>query len=110
MTLSEDEIARPMVYFEDFPTLPTPESFMDAYVSSSSRSSSGKSKSGKYKFKAHDNEKNGGDLLDAYIKEMEAYPAFSIEKKGSSWTILEGSKTLMTVYVENDTLIFEYKN
>lgn len=110
MALDEDEIARPVVFFEDFPTLPTPESFMDVYVSSSSRSSSGKSKRGTYKFKAQDNEKSGGDILDAYIKALEAYPAFSIEKKGSSWTITEGRKTLMTVYAENDTLVFEYKN
>lgn len=110
MKLDEDEIKRNPVFFDDFPSLPTPESFADVYVASSSRSSSGKTKRGTYKYKAYDDSKTGQDILDAYIKGMEAYPAFSVEKQGTGYTIKEGKKTLMTVHTENNQLIFEYQN
>lgn len=110
MKLDEDEIKRNPVFFDDFPSLPTPESFADVYISSSSRSSSGKSKQGTYKYRAYDDSKTGKDILDAYLKGLEAYPAFSVEKKGNGYTVREGKKTLMTVHVEDNQLIFEYKN
>ena len=96
------------VYFKEFPKLPTPQSYANVYVASSSSSTVNKKLSrATYKFKARDDSLNLKSVVTNYVKEIKKL-GFSVKKSGSKWKIKKGKTSMFTVSIESGQIVFKY--
>lgn len=97
-----------MVYFKEFPKLPTPQSYANVYVASSSSSTFNKKlRQATYIFKARDESLKLKSVVKNYVKKIKKL-GFSVKKKGSKWKIKKGKTEMFTITIEGSQIVFKY--